>query len=237
MKTVSRGQALEISSRFQTQVNWDKLDGNRLQEEVVNLTPEEFGERFTAFLENGARMVVNGQAQNLTIDRSKLFDPAEFVGEGWTIWRGPENGNGLDGQEDWDVRLLALTKLDLSKVHLEHMLTNDELKSKKPYIDGEEKHRRLKNIGHIRLDPKVLQTLLENEKLIPESWKKKTNGYTTYVFFDGIVLRGPGGLRSVLSLCWLAGGWRWHCRCLGYGFRARHPSAVLASIKNKSSES
>lgn len=57
-KAVSRGQALQISARVATQVNWDELDGNNLQADVISLTPEEFGNRFTAFLKNGARVIV-----------------------------------------------------------------------------------------------------------------------------------------------------------------------------------
>ncbi|MBI1755181.1 hypothetical protein HYR65_02770 [Candidatus Azambacteria bacterium] len=58
-KAVSRGQALQVAARVGTQVNWDDLDGDHLQKEVINLTPEEFGDRFTAFLKNGGRVIVN----------------------------------------------------------------------------------------------------------------------------------------------------------------------------------
>ena len=37
----------------------------------------------------------------LRIDRSKpSFNPATFIGAGWSMWRGPINGNGLDGEEE-----------------------------------------------------------------------------------------------------------------------------------------
>jgi len=58
-KAVSRGQALQISARVATQVNWDELDGEKVQNEIISLTPGEFGNRFTAFLKNGARVIVN----------------------------------------------------------------------------------------------------------------------------------------------------------------------------------
>ena len=57
-KAVSRGQALEISARVATQVNWDELDGEQQQAEIINLTPAEFGSRFTAFLKNSGRLQV-----------------------------------------------------------------------------------------------------------------------------------------------------------------------------------
>jgi hypothetical protein len=59
-KAVSRGQALEISARVATQVNWDELDGEQQQAEIINLTPAEFGSRLTAFLKNGGRLQVIG---------------------------------------------------------------------------------------------------------------------------------------------------------------------------------
>lgn len=59
-KAVSRGQALEISARVATQVNWDELDGDKLQAEIISLSPAEFGNRITAFLKSGGRFQVVG---------------------------------------------------------------------------------------------------------------------------------------------------------------------------------
>ena len=56
-KAVSRGQALQVSARVATQVSWDELDGDALQKEIINLTPNEFGLRFTAFLKNSMRLL------------------------------------------------------------------------------------------------------------------------------------------------------------------------------------
>lgn len=59
-KAVSRGQALQVSARVATQINWDELDGDALQSGVIDLTPENFGRRFTDFLKNGARVQIVG---------------------------------------------------------------------------------------------------------------------------------------------------------------------------------
>ena len=87
----------------------------------------------------------------VTIDRSRPFNPAEFIGPGWTT-------------EEQDEGSLLLTEIDLTKVRLETCLNSGE-----QYIKGEEKLRRLKLAGHIRLDAKVFQTLWENQELVPES--------------------------------------------------------------------
>ncbi|MFA5831323.1 MAG: hypothetical protein WC878_05835 [Candidatus Paceibacterota bacterium] len=55
MKEVSRGQALQVSARLATQVKWEEINGEKLQSEVINLSPEEFGRRFTNFLKNSAQ--------------------------------------------------------------------------------------------------------------------------------------------------------------------------------------
>ena len=56
MKEVSRGQALQVSARVGTQIKWDELDGDKLQSEVISLSADEFGGRFTNFLKNGAQV-------------------------------------------------------------------------------------------------------------------------------------------------------------------------------------
>ena len=159
----------------------------------------------------------------LRINRSTPFNPAKFLGEGWSIWRGPADGDGLSGNEEQDERSLALTEVDLSKVRFETCLHDGESS-----ITGEEKLKRLKETGHIRLDAKVFQTLWENKDKIPESWKEKIDGNIRYIFFDGTTLRSPDGDRRVLSLYWSDGGWRWLCFWLSLDWRALNPSAVLA---------
>jgi hypothetical protein len=160
----------------------------------------------------------------LRIDRATPFNPITFLGEGWSIWKGPVDGNGLTGEEEQDKRSLVLTTIDLTSIRLEPMFKKGEV-----YIKGEEKLKRLKSAGHIRLDAKVFQTIWENQHLIPEKWKEKTNGYTTYIFFDGTTIRPPHGHRYVLYLSWPAGQWFWGYHWLDLDWVASGPSAVLAN--------
>lgn len=152
-----------------------------------------------------------GAPSGIPIDRSKPFNPAKFIGKGWTI-------------EKEDERSLKLTELDLVKVQFVTMLKGNESS-----ITCEEKLTRLKNSDYIRLDAKIFQTLWENKSLIPESWKDKVNGNTRYIFFDGTELRGPDGDRCVLYLYWYDGEWLWYYRWLDDDWSANTPSAVLAS--------
>lgn len=139
------------------------------------------------------------------------FDPVEFIGKGWSI-------------DEQDERSLKLNEVDLAKVKFETCLKEGET-----IIKGEEKLKRLKNTGYTRLDARFFLTLWQNQHLIPEAWKEKTNGNTTLIFFDGTVLRRPDGGRFVLFLFWRGGRWSWHCRWLGHDWDADRPSVVLAS--------
>jgi hypothetical protein len=214
MKAISRGQALEISARVGTQVNWDELDGGSLQNEVIQLSPEEFGARFTAFLRNGARLVVG--ALKFVVKRG--FNPEKFIGKGWSIV-----------EDETDSRSKALTELDLTKVQFVTTLKDGET-----YVKGEEKLKRLKKSGNIRLDADIFLTLWENQHLIPESWKEKVNGKTRFIYFDGTVLRLSSGDRYVLYLCWCGGAWSWDVRWLDLDWGANRPSAVLAPAVQRS---
>ncbi|MFC1612370.1 hypothetical protein ACFL29_00920 [Patescibacteria group bacterium] len=150
------------------------------------------------------------QQQMIKIDRKNPFVSEEFLGKGWKIL-------------EQDERSLALTEINLADVRLLSMLKDNETR-----IKGEEKLERLKEAGHIRLDAKIFQILWENQELIPELWKEKTNGCTTYIFFDGTILRHSHGLRCVLCLCWLVSEWHWDYSWLESDWFVDDSSVVLA---------
>ncbi len=142
------------------------------------------------------------------IDRSQPFDPSVFIGEkGWKI-------------DEQDGRSLALVEIDLSEIRLENMLRPEDGGS----IQGEKKLKRLKAVGHVRLDAAVFKALWDNPYLIPEHWKGK------YVCFEGTVLWSPRGLRFVLFLCLRGSRWDWYYYWLGRNCGDDRPSAVLASV-------
>jgi hypothetical protein len=208
MKAVTTGQVSEVFAGL-AQVDWSEIDGHVLQH-FINLSPKERGKRFATFLKNSGP-VISGVQKVIPIDRTSAFDPVAFVGVGWSI-------------VEEDERSLSLGEVDLTKVNFETMLKDHESS-----VVGEEKLKRLKDTGHIRLDAKVFQTLWENQHLIPASWKESTNGNTAYVFFDGTILRDSDGDRYVLYLYWRRGEWDWIYYWLGNEWHANRPSAVLAS--------
>ncbi len=208
MNKPSQGQVLNAIAILMNNADWDAINGTVLQKVIDN--PRDAGSQFTAFLKNGGRVIV-GEPKVISIDHTSAFDPVAFIGEGWSI-------------VEEDERSLKLTEVDLTKVSFETMLKDGE-----KTVVGEEKLKRLIASGDIRLDAKVFQTLWENQHLIPEAWKQPTNGNTTYVFFDGTILRHSRGNRCVLCLYGGGGKWRWFCLWLDRKWGARNPSAVLAS--------
>lgn len=197
--------------------------------EWVFQNPKEAGEQFTLFLKNGAQVLI-GKAETISIDRTTPFNPAKFIGADWSIWKGPAEGNGLEGEEEQDARSLAITTLDVTRLRLETTLKGEETS-----IVGEEKLKRLQKMTDIRLDIGIFQTFWKNQHLIPERFKAKTNGNTTYIFCDGTVLRSPYGDRFVLCFHWCDGTrrWSWHCRWLDSHFSADSPSAVSPQVSTQ----
>lgn len=187
---------------------------------VCQAMPEMSGEVMQEWIENpkALRHFLKGLCppkvaggSSISIDRSVPFDPKKFLNKGWII-------------DEQDERSLALAKVDLLQVRLVSMIKNGE-----ESIQGEEKLKRLKATGNIRLDAGVFQALWENQELIPAEWEEKTKEYTTYVFFDGTIIRDPYGRRYVLCLYFGDGRWDWNYFWLGHHWCANYPSAVLAS--------
>lgn len=209
-KAVTRGQALEVSGRVATQIDWDAIDGDNLQQAVINLTPEEFGNRFTTFLKNGARVSID--SMKIT---PKPFDPVKFIGNKWSLVA-----------DEHDARCDALTEVDFSKVLFETCLKDGETS-----ITGEEKLKRLKANGNIRLGASVFLGFWEDYQVRKEDSTLEHFYFEkgiTYLDFFGDVLLGPFSLRGVLFLCRDVGG-SWDWGWLGRGWGARHFSASLAS--------
>ena len=148
----------------------------------------------------------------ITILRGR-FHPVEFIGRGWRV-----------SANDTDRSSIDLSEIDLAKVQLVTMLKDEEVS-----ISGEEKLRRLKTSGYIRLDADIFITLWENQHLIPDAWKDKVKGDTKFIFFEGTVLKGLDGNRFVLYMYWLDGAWSYGVSWLDDDWDYDDLSAVIAA--------
>lgn len=167
--------------------------------------------------EENAKALLRGQIKpsfelvNLTLDCSKPFDTIQFLGKDWKV----------DGQ---DERANQLTQVDFAQAQYETCLEEGE-----SYITGEEKLRRLKEAGHVRLGGSHFLALWEDYRFRgadSELEKLRQRGITTLDFM-GLILRDPAGNRYALYLRWAGGKWRWLCRWLEDDWRGRFFSVVL----------
>jgi hypothetical protein len=223
MGQITIDQSHQVMAVLATNANWEEIDFtiSGLQDAVIR-DPQEAGRRFTKFLKQGCWLGMKSIS-------TKPFKPAEFLGEGWTVWKGPANGDGLSGEEDIDSRSLALSQIEIDKFLFEACLLEGE-----SHITGEEKLRRLKaKPNFIRFGGNVFLGLWEDYQANKENsvleWLYKNRGIK-YLDFPGLILRSPDGDRDVLYLGRRDDGrWDWICRWLGGGWSADDLSTGCAS--------
>lgn len=217
------GRLEQVIDMLAATVNLDAISNEDLNLIIQN--GNEVAEEFTDFLKNIGRLIVEERGPgsvavsegidekkrpaDIRINRAELFDPVKFMRQA-----------GLEIEEQ-DERSVMLEEIDPCAIALESMLRDETV------ISGEEHLQRLGQTGYIRLDAKVLQTLWENQHLIPEHWKGTTDA-PKYIFFDGTVLKNQLG-RYVMCMYWAKDEkWRWtYCRVNVGGWRAEDLSAVL----------
>lgn len=220
MKALSRQQLAELNGSLNLDTNWSAVDPDKVQAQFIEQSKEERGRQWTAFLNNGGRLVIKGPSV-LVIDRSKPFDPTRFLGNDSSIWRGPADGKGLE--EDQDPRSVALTEVDFSGIAFDHFLKEGE-----QTITGEEKLVRMKADPRVRYDAGVGVALLDEKGQATLRFLHDTYGITWMEF--ATVLRDSGGDRCFLDLCRGDGGsWDWDCGWLDGGRIRDRVSPVSAS--------
>ncbi|HEY4525318.1 MAG TPA: hypothetical protein VJL39_03050 [Candidatus Paceibacterota bacterium] len=148
------------------------------------------------------------------------FNPVDIFGDGWTIWRGPADGKGLEGEEERDERSFTLTELDVGLVEPSVILRNRE-----SYTTSAEQIARIKaeKAEHVRLDPSFAVALRNEPEKYPDVWKGKA------IFWDGLVLRSPDGRQYALYSFWDDSRVELNYRRLGFSRDVDDLSALLAS--------
>lgn len=227
MEPITIDQFQSVITTLIANANCGQIDFNRarLQDNVVR-DPKGAGERFTAFLNNGCRLII-GEPRIIRINPDLKFDPTEFIGSGWTVWKGPADGYGLKGEQDLDKRSLALTEVDLAAAIFE-----SGLKKSESSINGEEKLKRLQASANTQFGGNIFLALWQDYQQNKENsclewlWR---NRKISWMSFFGLVLRDPNGNRRVLYLYRYGDGWVWGDGWLGDGWNAGGLSAGLAS--------
>lgn len=201
MKAVTRDQSNDLIARFSCNTNWGALDGDKLQKEVNQMPPEELGRRFTAFLRDGARLIIN---PDKTLQCAKVPHLSDIMGVGGWEYIASER----------DLRAHALTEINWAKLDFTTCLKEGEHR-----ITGGEKLKRLKSSGAIRLGSRAFNSLwLDYEERGAQSvleqlyWEQNI----TSIDFFGDVILSPQGRRYILCLYHVNDGrWCWRHDWLG----------------------
>lgn len=141
------------------------------------------------------------------------FKPAYFFGKGWKVIKAES-----------DHRAAALTSVNFAEVSCETFLKKGESN-----ITGEEKLKRLKESGKIRLGAETFFALRQEDDYKTLEWLYKEKGVSCLDFF-GTVLRSSNGSRYVFFLVRSSRGrWEWGYSWLGHNWDGGKFSAFLAS--------
>ncbi|OGZ90320.1 MAG: hypothetical protein A2599_03310 [Candidatus Staskawiczbacteria bacterium RIFOXYD1_FULL_39_28] len=210
--------------------------------ETAGYTPEEVTKLRSPEVLSQFKLVLIGLATivracfKLALD--KAFNPSEFVGSGWTVWKGPADGTGLEGDEDCVAEPAVV---DFERIALETHLQESDNGS----VHGEEKMRRARASKNRQLGGRTFLGLWNDWLVCKAAGKpedsilehlRRAGKIGTVVYFFGLVLRDPYGRRCVLCLGFDGGRWYWDCRWLGrHLFFSDGPSVSLASVFVKSS--
>lgn len=159
------------------------------------------------------QLIFEGEFQSVVkIDRSNPFD--------FSFFRGSPGCAKDHHIIEEDANALSRELIDCAKVELLSTLGQGE-----EGITGDERIKRLKLLPYLRLDINTLFTLWKNKHLIPESWKAKTNGEITYIYFDGTIVLSEG-VRYVFYLHWA----EWDFNKWFYGWAPLHMSLSRNSV-------
>jgi hypothetical protein len=212
-KTASRNQVAELGARFLKDTRWGSIDHDALQSQMIDLSSEELGRRFTSFLRNGGQYGIRTSNSNiLTIDRSKPFDVKKIMGETCSLL-------------EEDLQAITLSTVDFSEVIFATGLQKDQM------TIGEEKLQRLKRSNLVRLDARIGQALFEEKEQMILHLIYDAFGISR-MEFSGTVLHREHGGRFLLSLMHNKsfGTWEKSCHFLDCSRDATCPSPLLMSL-------
>ena len=142
------------------------------------------------------------------IDRSVSFNPEIFFGSEWRV-------------AEEDARYHEFAAINFGKMKLATCLKEGE-----SWITGEEKLRRLKKSGDIRLGADVFLALWNEEGQRTLEWLRENRSVTRLDFF-GTILENPSGNRCVFCLYRDGDAWVWGCPWLDGVWFSSGPAPVL----------
>lgn len=195
------GQANELKLAFR-KAGWKNTDIKRLCE----------GDAAERTL-----LILRGQAELTIISHIIDCDADPVIPQGWNA---TIEFHQKGGQVKWEL------KGDKAYLNGEEVVLHrvkGQVKGK--VIEGHELRKKL--TGEKVLNANVLDYLLKHPELIPESWKKDSEGNTLYIFFWGTIFRNSDGDLHVRYLYFVDGQWLWSSGWLDRVWDVVGPAAVL----------
>jgi hypothetical protein len=169
----------------------------------------------------------------LKLALDKALNPSEFIGNNWMVWKGPVDGNGESGDEDY---VPEPNIVDFEQIVLETHLQEGDNGS----LHGEEKMRRARASKNRQLGDKAVLALWNDWLACKKAGKpedsilerlRRSGKIGTVIYFFGRTLRNPIGSRYVLFLSFYGRDWHWHYGWLGGHWGSGGPSVALASVE------
>ena len=143
------------------------------------------------------------------IDHSDPFKPT-MIGTDWNSWRGPANGDGVNGEEEHDIRSLAMDYLHASRISFKSGISEvggslacenriAQLNSKACILLGGGPFQAYRADLQLKGESSVVCALFKFHKL-------------NFMGFPGMMLRSPEGKRYFLFLRRTPNSWYWGCQ-------------------------
>jgi hypothetical protein len=141
-------------------------------------------------------------------------DATPFIPKGWSV---------LPDEEQIPTRLRGQFKWDKEKQKDAFYLSGCEC------IGGNELREELAEKRIVVLPANVLNYLLDDQRLIPEDWKKDEGGKILYIYFWGTIYSSSVDRLCVFYLYWGGNEWRYDYECINKNWRSNNLAAVSAS--------
>lgn len=194
IKRISSRQVRSLIASFTIDTPWEEIEADA--QSFIEFPPEQKGIIFATFIANNFQIKNAGEQKTI---KAKLFNPVKFLGSGWSIWKGPADGDGLSGDEDVCPKASAIKEVELSKVIFKNCMNGDEERiSVKEGIDRLNESDDFTGFGlgiflgfwedyQIHREFSVLERLHQDFGV----WE---------LYFPGTILRNPNGERIIIFL-------------------------------------
>jgi len=226
-------QSQSVMALLMNNTDWKSINfnGSHLQELVMR-DPKGAGKRFTTFLKNGCHSHI---CHKLILPEGKLKlndGHLDLLGirPGWSTWKGPIYGDGLQGEELVDFRSQALKELCVSRLIFDSGLSEDET-----VITGVEAFLRHENKKElVRLGIKAAVNLRKDHKETGENSilefvhrEQKIN----QIHFHGFIIRWPDNPHPHNIYFYRVGPLDWRCACNDLSANCgRHDFVALSRV-------